>query len=1001
MMQRILPSFLLLSFLALSGGPALAQTGDIAGTVTDAESGKVLPGVNVVVQELDRGAATDEEGTYTINEVPPGTYTIRASFVGYSPFETEVSVEAGEFVTLDVEMNPGAVGLDEVVVTGYGTQESVSEITGSIGNIDAEEINDVPVQNAEQLLQGRAAGVTVQSTSGNPGGNFEIDVRGQGSINASDDPLYIVDGIQVSQSEGARNNSTNVLSAINPRDIESIEVLKDAAAASIYGAQGGGGVVLITTKSGREGPVEVSVNYEGGMRFQPDRYDTMGRDDWIDYQIDAFGESTVRDAILADYGYDPEVPFEEVRNFNWQDFIFRRGPSHSAGFSATGGNEDTQFRLSGNWENTMAAAKEVSYTTFGINTNINQRFTSYLDVDLRINLSNQDMPGVCQDGFFVNCPFYQGLAEEPPISHPYLEDGSYNPNTEQAARYNPAITLFEEDRETNITQLIGSINPTLSLAPWLSLRGTLGFDWQRHKETDYESPASRPADGGTIDRTFDEIQNMTANLTLDAQQRFAGAHNVNALLGTEYRREFEDDDSYFFTGFGNQFLRVPSAASSNDGFSGSNTEFRFLSYFGQLNYDYEGRYLVTLSGRYDASSRFGDRDLWGFFPSASVGWRIVEEEFFTVDAVDELKVRASYGVTGNSEIGNFAARGLYSVSGSYNDVVGIGPNQLANQSLTWEESREINLALDWSLWNGRVSGSMDLYRDISDELLLDRPLPRSSGFNDITENVGTVQNRGIDLSLQVVPVQTESIRWSLRGNANLNENTVQELTGDVECLNPGDAIPTCEGSSIRAWEVDKYAGVNPADGRPMYFDEDGNITYFPSEEDEQSFDGGEEDVVGGFGTTVQWEGFTVNAFFDFSYGGTKLPATERTYMSAFGEGVLERANDRWREPGDTDALWVRAEPFNSFDNAQNPNGINSYWLFDNSYIRFKTLSVSYQLPTEALNALGLGGVRIYATGTNLVTWTSYLGLDPEVAGTEEEASFPDESQLNLGIEIDL
>jgi len=1001
MLKRLLVTLILGAFLAPA---AVAQTGSLTGKVIDDETGETIPGVNVQIVGLQQGAASNADGVYTIDNIPVGEHTLRASFVGYQTFEREITIQENSRLTQNIRLESGAVGLDEVVVTGYGQQQTVGQVSGSISRINTEDIADVPVQSTEGLLQGRAAGVTVSTTSGNPGGGFEVDIRGRGSINAGNEPLYIVDGVQLSTSQSSEVTDRSPLNAINPNNIESIEVLKDAAASAIYGAQAANGVVLITTKSGRQGETQVSVNFEGGVRFQSQRFDMMNRDQWLDFQVDAFGEEEVRDDILPAFGYEPDTPFNELRDFDWQEWLFEPGSHATAGFNASGGDEDTQFFLSGSWSNTGGAlqAEAVSYNQYNFQANLNQQFTDDLVVDARVTLNNEDSENVCQDGFFINCPFYQAIGEESPISFPYLDNGEYNPNTEQSPTTNPALFLNEETRENATTQVLAQIAPTYTLTPWLTARSTFGVDWQNQKENDYETPTRAPSEGGFLNRRFNSVTNLTANLRLDAEQTFGDNHTVGGLLGSEYRREYEEEDETSFQGFNNRLFRVASAASETTGFfQGFNTEFRILSYFGRVNYDYDGRYIANFTARYDGTSRFGGDRRWGFFPSGSVAWRISEEDFFTVDVVDDLKVRVSYGETGNSDIGNFAARGLFNASGSYDGQVGIRPAQLANPELTWEESQEVNLGVDWSLFGGRLTGNMDLYQKNNDELLLGRPLPLSSGYNSITENVGEVENRGLELSIQTVNVQTESFRWSTRFNAGITQNEVKELNQDADALDSGNTLPIAVGHSIEAWKVPIWAGVNPADGRPMYYDENGNLTYETSLADRKFFDGAEEDVSGGFGSRVSYAGLSLDVFFDFQYGATSYPATQQSWSIPFGEGVLEEFHtDRWREPGDVEE-WPRAEPFGNFDNADGYGFPGSQWLFSSNYVRLKNATLSYNLPSSVLDAIGLRGARVYTSGINLITWTSYLGIDPEVEDEFEESSYPAEQQINFGIELDL
>lgn len=1009
MMKRLLSTLALLALIA--PWAAFSQTGTVTGTVTEAETGDVLPGATVQIVDEGTGTATGPEGQYRLANVPAGEQTIRVSFVGYRPTSRTIEIPEGGTVRANFKLRTGAVGLEEVVVTGYGQQQTTAELTGSISTVSSDEIQDVPVQNAGSLLQGRAAGVTISSTSGQPGGGFEFDIRGQGSINAGNQPLYIVDGVQLSQNQGSELTDRSPLNSIDPNNIESIQVLKDAAAASIYGAQAANGVVLIETKSGEQGDVRARVSFEGGVRFQSRRFDMANRDQWAELQQDAFEDYPFfgfRENILPNFGYESDTPVDQLRDYEWQDWLFNPGSHKSVGFSASGGDENTQFYLAGNYSSTGGAmiSGVSGNEIYNLNSTLNQEITSNLDIQAKLNLSNEQGKNVCQDGFFINCPFYQAIGEEPPISFPYNDNGTYNPNTEQSPTTNPALFLNEEDRTYNTTQILANFQPTYQLTPWLTAKGTFGIDWQEAEESDYESPTRAPSEGATYSRRFNDVTNLTLNGTLNADRTFNDVHDVTLLLGSEYRREYEDEEENGFQGFNNSLLRVPSAASSVSFFQGFNTEFRTLSYFGRANYTYDRRYILTLTGRYQGTSRFGSDKRWGFFPSVSAGWRISEEDFFNIDIVEQLKLRASYGITGNSDIGNFAARGLYNIGGSYSDQVGIRPGQLANQSLSWEENREYNLGLDWSLWSGRFSGSLSLYRSINDQLLLNRPLPSSSGFGSITENVGKVRNQGIEFEFSTVNVQTESFRWSTRFNISVKNNEVLELTGDQEALNPGSTTPVEVGRPIEGWNVPIWAGVNPADGRPMWYDKDGNLTYRPTQADRKPVNGALEDVVGGIGTTFNYEGISLDLFFDYSFGAQSLPNTQQSFTDPFGENVLEFVvEERWQNPGDV-ARYPRAAPFGRYDlipgdGASSPDIISTNWLYKNNYIRLKTVRIGYSFPGSLPDKIGLSGARVYASASNLLQWTPYLGIDPEVGGTFEASSYPAEQQVNIGLELNL
>jgi len=1003
MLKRLLSTLAL--FALLVPGAALAQTGTVAGTVFDAETDEALPGVNVALQELNRGSATNPDGEFRIEEVPQGTYTLVASFVGYQQFTRQITVEGGETIRQTIRLEPGEVGLEEIVVTAYGQRQQQNQITASVSQVDAEEIENLPTQNAEQLLQGRVPGVNIASSSGNPGSGFDVNIRGAGSIAGGNEPLYIVDGVQMSFNQGAGNTDTNPLNVLDPQNIESIRVLKDAAAAGIYGAQAANGVVLIETKQGRAGETQVSVTMEGGVRGTVANFDVLSPEEWRDFNVDAFnevgdGETIFRQSFLPTFGYAPGTTFEETRKTDWRDFITRQGSHRNIGFSASGGGEDRQFFVSGSWTNTQSGVREVSFERWNLRTNLTQQFTPSFRVRTNFTISAGEEPGICQDGFFINCP-WSGIQFEPPVTFPFNEDGTFNSFTTFGRSNNQAVVLEEENRPVNTTRLVGSLQPTYTITPWLSLQGSFGLDWQRINEVDLESTIADPGNAGSRFTRDNTITNMTLNSTLNYDQTF-GDHDVTGLFGSEYRREFETQNDFGVGGFNQDLLTVEDAAAQSLAFGGFNTEFRLLSFFLSSTYTYDNRYTLQFSGRWDGASRFGANERFGFFPNVSASWRVTQEDFFDYDVVNDLKLRVNWGQTGNSEIGNFPARGLFSTDASFEGQVGLDPTQLANPALTWEEKQTWNLGIDYAFFSNRITGSVDLYQETTDELLLGRPLPRSSGFNDITENVGKVQNRGIEFQIETVNLRTESFRWSTRFNIGLNQNQVKDLNEGQESLASGAERPISVGHPIEGWKTPEWAGVNPADGRPMWLDENGNITYEPDDADDVFFDGASPDAQGGFGTTVGWKGLSMDAFFQYSYGGHTQPETIQFFLfsqGAFtaGHGLL---TERWREPGDVTSI-PRAVPNGNFPAADDFGTGSTFWLFDSSYLRFKNVRLSYSLPSSMLDPFGLRGARFYVSGTNLVTWTSFIGLDPEQADPEAESSFPNERQINVGVTLDI
>ena len=1017
-----------LTMVLLTSQLAFAQTGAISGQVTDGETGETVPGANVQLVEIERGAATDMDGNYEITNVSAGEYTLNVTFVGYATYSETVTITAGETLNHDVELAAGAVGLDEVVVSGYAATTQ-RELTGSISSVRSQDIQDVPLQNTESLLQGRAAGVTVTSTSGNPGGAFRVNVRGTGSINAASEPLYIVDGVQISFDQQSGLTSQSPLNNINPNDIESIEVLKDASSAAIYGSQAANGVVLITTKRGAEGATRISARAETGVRSIANNVDYISTDEYIQF----FGEGIAynnglqpseidmdpfRDAaenfFISLYG-EP-VPGEGLAETDWQDFIFSDGVTQKYNVSASGGDQNTRFYIAGGFEDTEGTAFNTDFTRLNLRSNIDHQVTERLSGTVNLNLARSTQFGVCQDGNFINCPPSQAMFSAP-MGFPFLDDGSYNPQASPlfGLGANPALVRDEVDRNVTVTSIIGNMNLNYRATDWLDFTGLVGVDYRNTQDERFDSVIANASDNGSLFYSNRNSQGLTTNLTANARQTFENVHNVSGFVGIEYRRNYSENFNTRGIGFPGEFFNVLSASSTPTTASGVNTEWRLGSYFGNAKYNYDERYFLSVTARYDGHSRFGAETRWGFFPSISGAWRVSEEDFFDVDFFNELKLRLGYGTTGNANIGtgvnrDFVARDLYSAVGSYQGATGLSPTQLANVNLSWEEAVELNLGLDYEVFDGRLSGAIDVYRKENRDLLLERLLPNDSGFTSINENIGAVRNDGIEFSFNSVNVNTQNFIWSTRFNIAFIQNEILELP-DGEDIRPDATLTSLQiGEPIGLIQTPRWAGVNPADGRPMWLDADGNLTYTPVDDrDAVKYNDGQEDVSGGFGNTLGYRGFTLDTFFQFSFGQWAFANTDWYFTRTpdFFMNLESQVRDRWMEPGDVTHIPRALTGGAAYPETENFRTQQGTHAFNNaSYIRLKNITLSYELPGEFTDRLGLDNVRLFATGINLVTWTSWPWYDPEVAfdasdiyGNITVASYPTERQVNAGIEI--
>ncbi|WP_421774033.1 SusC/RagA family TonB-linked outer membrane protein [Gracilimonas sp.] len=1014
-------------FALLLSASAFAQSGSLTGQVTDAETGEPLIGATVYIESLNKGAQSDIDGNYTISGIEAGAYTVSYRYVGYETVSRSVEIGSGT-VTLDIQLSVDVVGLDELVVSGYAVQQK-REITGSISTVSSDEFENVSLQSTEALLQGRAAGVNITTTSGNPGGAFKVNIRGNGSINAATEPLYIVDGVQISFAQTSSQASTTPLNAINPGDIESIEVLKDAASAAIYGAQAAAGVVIITTKNGSAGPTRITARAETGVRSLARNVDYISSEEYVRYMgeglainngvtdVSADGadissfEDTYRNFFLGFFGADPDSDPNDpqLANTDWQDFIFSEGVTQKYNVSAAGGNSSTNFLLSGGYEDTEGTAFGSDFTRLNLRTNIDHDMTDKLRASVRLNVSRATQTGVCQDGNFINCPPSQAMFEAP-MSFPYLADGSYNPNTRFGLSTNPAVVKNEVDRNNTVTQVLSSLKLQYQANDWLSFSGSANVDYRNTQDEQYRSAVAAPAQNGWISFANRNVENYQGNLVANATRTFDGVHAVSGFVGTEFRSDYSESQVTRGDGLPGPFFKVLSATSTPTSAAGINSQWKQASYFGNAKYTYDEKYILNVVARYDGNSRFGEDTRWGFFPSVSVGWIISEEDFLDIEAIDQLKLRAGYGTTGNSAIGNFASRGLYSASGSYLGSTGLRPTQLANANLGWEEAQEINIGLDYELFEGRIFGSVDAYQKDNTQLLFDRPLPSSSGYGSITENIGEVRNTGIEFEINTVNVAAAGFRWQSRFNVAFTDNEILELPDGTPIGEDNLFTSLQEGKPIGLIQVVRWAGVNPADGRPMWYDADGNITYTPTNSvDAVEYKDGVANVTGGFGNTISYKGFSADAFLQFSFGQWAFPGTDYYFTRTpdFLMNLSTEVNKRWRAPGDiTHYPRAMTAGTNFAETANYRTQLSTGSIYNTSYIRLKNVSLNYDLPDRFTQSLGLSNVRLFASAVNLVTWTAWPWYDPEVAADTDDiygnsvfASYPTERQVNAGIEI--
>lgn len=970
-MRKTLQLFFFFSFILVI--QVMAQERNVSGKVTDNESGQGIPGVNVYIKNSTVGTVTDADGNFSLLAKPSDVIVFQS--VGMKTQEITVGTQS----TLSVTLASDDKMLNEVIVVGYGSQLR-QDLTGSIASVQSTEIQNVPVASFESALQGRAAGVQITSGSGKLGQNINIRVRGSSSVTASNQPLYVIDGILVTSAATNQNVNTefvNPLADLNLNDVESIEVLKDASASAIYGARASNGVVLITTKRGKTGKTNFNFGYSTGISDPTNKREFLNRQEYIEL----FSEAIIN---VGGVQQDVEDLFDLVApewrdgyDTNWEDLAFRQGGFNQFDGSASGGNDKTRFYVGLNYTDQEGIIIRNDFSRLSARLNIDHKATDKLNFGLTWNLSKSKNNQISADNSFSN---YLQLVALPPFARAYLDDGSPNPAT---LYYNALLDVDNSFNETIGFRNFGSLFATYEIIKGLSFRTEFGLDLLNQKEETYNGRKTAQNTGFDKGRGFyanANVINYTWTNTLNYVKTFNESHSVDVLLGTSYQQSESEFSSVLGIDFpSDAFKKIASAATINFG-SSSGTDFSFLSYFTRLNYKFKNKYLLSFSGRIDGSSRFGADNRYGFFPAGSIGWVLSEEEFMKgLNFLSLLKLRTSYGLTGNAEINNFDQLGLYS-GNPYGTETGTIPISVANPDLKWETTAQLNLGLDFSLFKDRVSASFDYYSKNTKDLLLNVQVPLTTGYGIQTKNLGKLTNKGFEIAITsrnlVGPLQ-----WSTTFNFSRNRNKVTNLNGQI--IGPGNRSRTLnearEGEPIGILFGPKYAGVDPQNGDALYFrtNTDGTVTTTNdySQATRQVIGDPNPDFIGGLTNNLSFKGFDLSIFLQFVVGNDAYNMAGG-FMSANGDFFDNQTKDqmrRWRQPGDiTDVPQAR------FD-SQNGTRISSRFVEDASYLRFKTITLGYNFPAKWLSKVYLRSARLYVTAQNLFTITDYSGWDPEVS----------------------
>jgi TonB-linked SusC/RagA family outer membrane protein len=969
-MRKLLLMSLILCTLVMT---AFGQQKTVTGTITDKIDGLPVIGATVLVQGTSVGTATDLNGKYSILAEPGSTLVFR--FVGMK----SQSVVVGDLNVIDVTLELDDVGLDEVVVVGYGSAIK-RELTGAITKVETKGIAEVPVASFESAIQGKTSGVFIEQASGKLGETVKMRIRGSSSVSANNQPLYVVDGVPITTENlsNSGNQPTSPLADLAMTDVESIQILKDASAAAIYGSRASNGVVIIQTKRGKAGATKFDVQYTTGISEPSHLVEWLNADQYkelinesMDYVLDEngwlWGEPDFTKEAAWEYYVSPL--WNDGYDTDWQKEAFQKGSLNRINVSGSGGTEKTRYYAGLAYDDTKGILLGNNMNKMSARLNLDQQATDKFSFGMQMNVIRTQMERVQNDNAFAT-PL-QLVAQSPltPVIDP--ETGELNTET---VYYNSLISLRDETNDQTSFRSLANIYAAYNIVKDLTFKSEFGTDIYDLREKNFwgrKTITGGPA-GEAQNRSVRVINYNWENYL--TYIKTLGVHHINLVGGMSYQQSNSIGSDIIGKGFPtDDFTNIDNAAEVTS-FGGWEEATSYLSYFARANYKINEKYFFTLSGRVDGSSRFGVDNRFGFFPAGSAGWIITQEDFMAGirDVLSYLKVRASYGITGNSGIPDFAHLALYS-GVNYAGRTGLEVTQLQSRELGWENTAQLDLGLDFGFFNNRLTGEFDWYQKKTTDLLLYRTLPATSGFEGVWSNVGELENKGVEFALHSNNLAGKFI-WTTDFNLAFNKNTIININGPE--ITPNSINYVIEGQPIGVFKIVKYAGVDPDNGDALYYisaDSDETTNNYNLAEP-QICGSPNPEFTGGFNNYFEFAGFDLNVLISFVYGN-EIYKGGGVYQSANGDWFDNQTvdqMDRWQNPGDiTDVPQARLGDGNG-------TKVSSRYLSDGSYVRFRNINLGYALPKSLTSRLKMTSVRVYLGVQNLYTLTKYNGWDPEV-----------------------
>lgn len=957
---------------------AMAQR-TITGIVTD-ELGNPVPNASVTIKGSSGGVTTDVNGRFRISVTGQDRILV-ITYVGKA--DREITI--GESDQVSVTLEPLTNSLQEVVVVAYGNQIR-KKVTGSIGKLPGRDLENVPMTSIDKMLQGKVAGLQSTAPTGQPGSIQQVRIRGIGSISASSAPLYVIDGVPLNSGDfSGLTQSSNLLAGLNPNDIDNISVLKDASAASIYGSRAANGVILITTKKGKSGKTRIRVDGEFGISdraFNPEMGRPLNKDEleeliaegitnavppnlaqaYIDFYLDAFGYNT-------------------TANYDWTDLVTRRGEQQQVNVSASGGDNKTQFFISGGYFKQQSPVIGSELKRYNTNLNLTHQLDKRFTVGLNLNLSTFRQVGQSEQANFRNPVLAaQGLR---PTQEAYNPDGTLNYDRSVFNQIFNPLAIDEYDIHHNQTsKLLGSAFGEYKVIDNLKLSTRLGMDYNTLEEYQYLNPwfgDARTTQGYSANN-YVRLSNLVWTNLADYDFKVLDG-DLDGTVTVGY--ESQISKSYTQTGDGNvvprnQALRYPIPAIPTTA-SVVGSDYAFTSLLSRAQVNFLGRYSLSASLRRDGSSRFGVNNRYGTFWSIGAAWNIDQENFMSdAEFISGLKLRASYGVNGNAGIGNYDWRSSFAFTTSYNGIPGSAQSTVGNPSLTWEQNKPFNIGLEIGLWKNRVVIETDYYHRKTDNLLLNEPLSATSGFLNYPNNIGAMENKGFEITINAIPVNTRDFSWNISLNASWNKNRVTKLRADASEI-VGNPFTIKVGEDVQSYYLRQWAGADPDNGDPLWYtNADKNATTNDYTTAERVIVGSASPKgFGGMTHTFKYKFITLDAQLNYQYGNYLYNQWDFIFLgdgAFFGLNHNRKQLQRWQKPGD-----VTDVPIFIAGNGNSSNEVSTRYLYKGDFMRLRAVTLGFEIPTSITEKLRVSKINIYFRGTNLWTKTfdDNLTMDPE------------------------